>query len=50
MLLIDDNNQSKIFVSKKYKYYCEYGNNRSIQVNILNEFSLKTLKNLMKLL
>ena len=38
MLLIDDNNQSKIFVSKKYKYYCEYGNNRSIQVNILNEF------------
>ena len=21
-----------------FKYYCEYGNNRSIQVNILNEF------------
>ena len=38
MLLIDDNNHSKIFVSKKKKYYCEYGNNRSIQVNILNEF------------
>ena len=36
--LIDDDNHSKIFVSKKDKYYREYGNNRSIHVNILNQF------------
>ena len=38
ILLIDDDNHSKIFVSKKNKYYIKYGDNRSIYVNILNEF------------
>ena len=38
LLLIDDDNHSKIFISKKNKCYIEYGNNRSLQVNILNEF------------
>ena len=38
ILLIDDGNHSKIFVSEKNNYYCEYGDNRSIHVNILNEF------------
>ena len=38
ILLIDDGNHSKIFVSEKNNYYREYGDNRSIHVNILNEF------------
>ena len=38
ILLIDNGNHSKIFVSEKNNYYCEYGDNRSIHVNILNEF------------
>ena len=38
ILLIDDDNHSKIFVSEKNNYYREYGDNRSIHVNILNEF------------
>ena len=38
ILLIYDDNHSKIFVSEKNKYYREYGDNRSIHVNILNEF------------
>ena len=38
LLLIDDGNHSKIFISKKNKYCIEYGNNRSLKVNILNEF------------
>ena len=38
ILLIDDDNHSKIFVSEKNKYYIKYGDNRSIYINILNEF------------
>ena len=38
ILLIDDDNHSKIFVSEKNNYYREHGDNRSIHVNILNEF------------
>ena len=38
ILLIDDDNHGKIFVSEKNKYYIKYGYNRSINVNILNEF------------
>ena len=37
ILLIDDGNHSKIFVSEKNNYYREYGDNRSMHVNILNE-------------
>ena len=33
ILLIDDDNHGKIFVSEKNKYYIKYGYNRSI-----NEF------------
>ena len=36
--MIDDDNHGKIFVSEKNKYYIKYGYNRSINVNILNEF------------
>ena len=38
ILLIDDYNHSKIFVAEKNKCYREYGDNRSININILNEF------------
>ena len=38
ILVTDDDNRSKIFVSEKNKYCREYGDNRSIHVNILNEF------------
>ena len=38
ILLIDDDYHSKIFVPEKNKYYIKYGDNRSIYVNILNEF------------
>ena len=37
LLLIDDDNHSKIFISEKDKYYIR-GHNKSIHVNILNEF------------
>ena len=37
ILLIDDGNHSKIFVSEKNNYYREYGDNRSMHINILNE-------------
>ena len=37
-LLIDDDNHSKIFISKKNKYYIEYGDNRSLHVKISNKF------------
>ena len=46
--LIDDDNYSKIFISKKNKYCIEYGNNRSLQVNILNEF--KDIRNSTRLM
>ena len=36
--MIDDDNHSKIFISEKNKYYINYGDNRSIYVNILNSF------------
>ena len=48
ILLIDDDNHSKIFVSEKNKYYSEYGDHRSIRVYILNGF--KDIKNLTKLM
>ena len=38
ILLIDDDNHSKIFVPETNKYYIKYGDNRSIYANILNEF------------
>ena len=38
ILLIDDDNHSKIFVPEANKYYIKYGDNRSIYANILNEF------------
>ena len=38
LLLIDDDNHSKIFISEKNKYYIEYGDNRSAYRNILNSF------------
>ena len=37
LLLIDDDHHSKIFISEKDKYYIR-GDNKSIHVNILNEF------------
>ena len=37
LLLIDDDNQSKIFISKENKYYIR-GDDKSIHVKILNEF------------
>ena len=37
-LLIDDDNHSNVLVSEKNKYYIKHGDNRSIYVNILNEF------------
>ena len=36
LLLIDDYNHSKIFISKKDKYYIS--DNKSIHIKILNEF------------
>ena len=42
ILLIDDDNHSKIFVPETNKYYIKYGDNRSIYANILNE--LKDIK------
>ena len=36
--MTDGDNHSKTFVSEKNKYYIKYGDNRSIYVNILNEF------------
>ena len=48
ILLIDDDNHSKIFVSEKNKYCSEYGDHRSIRINILNGF--KDIKNLTKLM
>ena len=42
ILLIDDDNHSKIFVPETNKYYIKYGDNRSIYANILNE--LKGIK------
>ena len=38
ILLIDDDNHSKILVPEKNKCYREYGDNRSININIFNEF------------
>ena len=38
ILLIDDDNHSKIFVPETNKYYIKYGDNRSIYANISNEF------------
>ena len=38
ILLIDDDNHSEIVVSEKNKYYSEYGDHRSIRINILNGF------------
>ena len=37
LLLIDDDNNSKIFISEKNKYYIK-NNNKSIHIKILNEF------------
>ena len=37
LLLINDNNHSKIFVSEENNYYIR-GDNKSIHVKILNEF------------
>ena len=36
--MTDGDNHSKTFVSEKNNYYIKYGDNRSIYVNILNEF------------
>ena len=38
LLLIHDDNHSKIIISEKSKYYIEYGNNRSLHVKIKNRF------------
>ena len=38
ILLIDDDNHSKIFISKKNKYHIKYGENRLMYLNILNSF------------
>ena len=38
LLLADDKNHSKIFISEKNKYYIDYSDNRSTYVNILNSF------------
>ena len=38
LLIDDDDNHSKIFISEKNEYYTEYGDNRSIYINILNSF------------
>ena len=38
ILLIDDDNHSKIFVKEKNQYYIKYGDNKSKFVNILNQF------------
>ena len=38
LLLIDDDNHSKMFISEKNKYHIEYGENRSMYVYILNSF------------
>ena len=38
ILLIDDDNHSKIFVSEKTKYSIRYDDNKSTCINILNRF------------
>ena len=38
LLLIDDDNHSKYLFLKKNEFHIEYGDNRSIYVNILNTF------------
>ena len=38
LLLIDDDNHSKIFISEKNKYHIKYGENRLMYLNILNSF------------
>ena len=37
LLLIDDDNHSKLFISEKDKYYIR-GDNKSMHVKILNKF------------
>ena len=39
ILLIDDDNHSKIIISEKNKYYIRYDDNKSICINILNRFT-----------
>ena len=38
LLLIDNNNHSKLFISKKNKYLIKYGEYRTMHLNILNSF------------
>ena len=37
-LLIDDDNHSKIFISKKNKYYIKHEDNRLLRVKVKNSF------------
>ena len=38
LLLIDDDNHSKIFISEKNKYHIKYDENRTMHLNFLNSF------------
>ena len=47
LLLIDENNHSRIFISEENRYYIRR-DNKSIHAQILNEF--KDIRNLMELM
>ena len=38
LLLMDDDNRSKIFISKKNKYYIKHDDNRLLRIKIKNRF------------